>query len=619
MAKVVYFSTDPSHPGGRLNFARFETEKIDACIEFLKDLLQRHTVNTNRDQRPVLYATGGGAHLFYDQLCKVLGVEVKRVDEMRALIQGCNFLLQEIPYEAFAYEESASDDNKDQNIKYKETPSNLFPYMLVNIGSGVSILKVTGPDTFERISGTSLGGGTLWGLLSLLTEAESFDDILKMSTRGDNSKVDLLVGDIYGDDYSKIGLKSSTIASSMGKVFRKGLGGEFKSEDIARSLLYMVSNNIGQISYLNAQAHGLERIYFGGYFIRGHPITMATLSYAIKFWSQGKVQALFLRHEGYLGSMGAFLSQPGEAIARTMHRHSFTENFTQAGKLFPSVPFAYGTLDQEPTRLMALEQLWQPDEYNPDSYVLSDPGIRTYWIDALERTLARMVEMATGPGSEQGIRAEDAKTSDGEDASTRAHDFRELYRAHLRTLREEPSAYGTLSPRKLLILREQCLKELGFPDVFKGQKAKEVKMALDSLPKLLESLDALEEREGEAELVRKLVRNIWAGNMFDWGSASTMEMLEKEELKFETAADHLHPTTRLVHMDSFLHRLFDPSKSPHHKAVIFVDNSGADVVQGIIPFARWLLSRGTQVILAANLVPVINDVTVSCRVVGQHS
>jgi len=50
-----------------------------------------------------------------------------------------------------------------------------FPCLLVNIGSGVSIVKVDKDGSFERISGTSLGGGTLWGLLSLLTDAESFD------------------------------------------------------------------------------------------------------------------------------------------------------------------------------------------------------------------------------------------------------------------------------------------------------------------------------------------------------------------------------------------------------------------------------------------------------------
>jgi pantothenate kinase len=53
----------------------------------------------------------------------------------------------------------------------------------------------------------------------------------------------MLVGDIYGSDYNKIGLKSTTIASSMGKVFKKNIKqdvGNFRSEDISKSLLFMV-------------------------------------------------------------------------------------------------------------------------------------------------------------------------------------------------------------------------------------------------------------------------------------------------------------------------------------------------------------------------------------------
>jgi type II pantothenate kinase len=34
---------------------------------------------------------------------------------------------------------------------------------------------------------------------------------------------------------------------------------------------------------------------------------MNTLSYAIRFWSKGEKQAYFLRHEGYLGAVGAFI------------------------------------------------------------------------------------------------------------------------------------------------------------------------------------------------------------------------------------------------------------------------------------------------------------------------
>jgi len=94
--------------------------------------------------------------------------------------------------------------------------------------------------------------------------------MLAFSEQGDNAKVDMLVGDIYGQDYSKLGLKSTMIASSFGKVFKKGGEKEtFSPEDISKSLLYAVSNNIGQIAYMNAEKYNLDRIYFGGCFIRG--------------------------------------------------------------------------------------------------------------------------------------------------------------------------------------------------------------------------------------------------------------------------------------------------------------------------------------------------------------
>jgi type II pantothenate kinase len=229
----------------------------------------------------------------------------------------------------------------------------IYPYLLVNIGSGVSMIKVSGPRQYERIGGTSLGGGTLWGLLSLLTGARNFDDMLKLAEQGDNSTVDLLVGDIYGAGYNKIGLKSTHIASSFGKVYKMKRNAErdaedgvniehkhnnseelvpgsaelphtpsstFQSEDIARSLLYAVSNNIGQIAYLHAEKHNLPHIYFGGSFIGGHAQTMHTLSYAIRFWSKGTKQAYFLRHEGYLGAVGAFLKRQPQNWGR---RNSF--------------------------------------------------------------------------------------------------------------------------------------------------------------------------------------------------------------------------------------------------------------------------------------------------------
>ncbi|KAK5998747.1 Pantothenate kinase [Cladobotryum mycophilum] len=325
LVKLVYFTREISStdPGGRLNFQTFETDRIDDCCEFMKHLRDKQlTLNGSRPGELCVMATGGGAYKFYDGIRQALGVDVFREDEMECLIIGLDFFITEIPREVFTYSET-------DPMHFEEPRDAIYPYLLVNIGSGVSFLKVTGPRSYQRVGGTSLGGGTLWGLLSLLTGARSFDDMLAEAEAGDNTKVDMMVGDIYGADYGKIGLKSTAIASSFGKVFRMKLQEEAKAEaagsslnedpdlfnpaftsaDISRSLLYAVSNNIGQIAYLQSQIHNLSDIYFGGSFIRGHRQTMNTLSYAIKFWSKGEKQAYFLRHEGYLGAVGAFLKR----------------------------------------------------------------------------------------------------------------------------------------------------------------------------------------------------------------------------------------------------------------------------------------------------------------------
>ena len=47
--------------------------------------------------------------------------------------------------------------------------------------------------------------------------------MLELTVHGDSSRVDMLVGDIYGGrDYSSIGLSADTIASSFGKVVMEG-------------------------------------------------------------------------------------------------------------------------------------------------------------------------------------------------------------------------------------------------------------------------------------------------------------------------------------------------------------------------------------------------------------
>lgn len=198
--------TSQHFPGGSLNFERFETDNIDECVQFIQDLIQNSArvngVSLDDMRRGVkIMATGGGAHKFHELFSGDLGVEVHREDEMECLIEGLKFITL-IPDEVYYFSDeliqsqSVSNPSGPSKVKlpqvngvlerpspnppnyavtFESNPSTQLPCLLVNIGSGVSIIKVDEDGKFERVSGTSLGGGTLWGLLSLLTPATTFD------------------------------------------------------------------------------------------------------------------------------------------------------------------------------------------------------------------------------------------------------------------------------------------------------------------------------------------------------------------------------------------------------------------------------------------------------------
>jgi type II pantothenate kinase len=108
--------------------------------------------------------------------------------------------LKNVSNEAFTFERK-----RNPEYQFLSRGPVLFPYMLVNIGSGVSILKVESEDRYERIGGTATGGGTFWGLGTLLTGAKGFDELLRLAEEGDHRNVDMLVKDIYSGDYQKLG------------------------------------------------------------------------------------------------------------------------------------------------------------------------------------------------------------------------------------------------------------------------------------------------------------------------------------------------------------------------------------------------------------------------------
>ncbi|KAJ1354373.1 hypothetical protein KIN20_011289 [Parelaphostrongylus tenuis] len=180
-----------------LNFKKFT--RLEACLEFIKENWH------DRVADDVLHCTGGGSYKYAEIMHKSLGVKVKRTDEMKSLIFGCDFSLKNNEDESFTYHHEAIGIERYQ---YKPIdPDTIYPFLLVNIGTGISVLKVDSPSTFQRVGGSSMGGGAFIGLGHLLTTAQNFDDLLLMAEKGDHRKCDTLVCDIYGGSYEN--LKSS--------------------------------------------------------------------------------------------------------------------------------------------------------------------------------------------------------------------------------------------------------------------------------------------------------------------------------------------------------------------------------------------------------------------------
>ncbi|KAK6301912.1 hypothetical protein J4Q44_G00279650 [Coregonus suidteri] len=269
---------------GNLHFIRFPTQDMLGFIQMGRDknFSSLHTT---------LCATGGGAYKFEEDFRTIANLELQKLDELDCLIQGLLYV-DSVGFNGHPecyFFENPSDPESENCVKRTCCLDNPFPMLLVNIGSGVSILAVYSKDNYKRVTGTSLGGGTFLGLCCLLTGCETFEEALEMAAKGDSSK------------------RGQTVASSFGHMMSKEKRDSISKEDLARATLVTITNNIGSIARMCAVNEKIERVVFVGNFLRINTVSTKLLAYAMDFWSKGQLKALFLEHEGYFGAVGAFL------------------------------------------------------------------------------------------------------------------------------------------------------------------------------------------------------------------------------------------------------------------------------------------------------------------------
>ena len=137
----------------------------------------------------------------------------------------------------------------------------------------------------------------------------------------------MLVKDIYGaEDRTGLQLPGDLTASFFAKNLMRKNGErprneETRDEDICKSLVVMIAQNLAQIAHLNARIHGARRVFFTGNFLRNNDLALRTIVYTMQRWSQlDKVttEAVFFRHEGYFGAVGAFLQTMDPKFVREL-------------------------------------------------------------------------------------------------------------------------------------------------------------------------------------------------------------------------------------------------------------------------------------------------------------
>jgi type II pantothenate kinase len=84
--------------------------------------------------------------------------------------------------------------------------------------SGASFIRVDGPKKYKRVTGTSIGVGLAWGISRFMGIFDDPTEMCESAKKGDSSKIDMSVGDIYGGDYKGLGFPTNMIASSFGKL-----------------------------------------------------------------------------------------------------------------------------------------------------------------------------------------------------------------------------------------------------------------------------------------------------------------------------------------------------------------------------------------------------------------
>jgi type II pantothenate kinase len=236
-----------------------------------------------------------------------------------------------------------------------------------------------------------------------------------------------------------------------------------------------------------------------------------------------------------------------------------------------------------------------PDAYQPCAIDMhEDAEYREHWLGHFEKhfdTVARLAIEQYGPEAAPRVQACKA----------------DLVRV-LHDMRDHPQKWQPLHLLVVDYIRQEKLLEHGLPDPFEKTKARENEACLAVYPRVVAELDS---HHDPREALLLAVEGVFAGNIFDLGAGATTSMFADKSPDFLSVRDGLRRPWLVDHFDALAAALLrQDGTSSYAQALFFCDNAGSDFVLGVLPFCRWLAQRGTRVVIGANRLPALNDMTI---------
>ena len=276
----------------RSNFEQFKSHELFARIE--------------KNEIPV-QVTGVTYDTFFTQLSDIFGFKFIKASGVNHTVESLDFMWNN-DRSKFYQCEMLKGHPADGSISTKEEDfcnvpadiSSLYPYVLVNIKSGVSIVAARSPTEYEKIGGSCLGISTIWALLRN-EGIESLDQLVEEASHGNSSNVDMTVGDIYGGRYAM--LPEKLTASTFGKLKDNV---QCKREDLAKSLLFMLIFNLGQIAALNCVNIGITQVIVVGSIFTNNFVARL-LRFSWDYHSKNTLKLILCENSQFLRSMGVIL------------------------------------------------------------------------------------------------------------------------------------------------------------------------------------------------------------------------------------------------------------------------------------------------------------------------